>query len=87
LIASLARIQDGLAGMQALVDGRRRATRRSRVSAAGSEAMTDRERVLRRVEEGRATRAAELAAAVSSPVPLAVRLGAVHRDGARVFDP
>lgn len=49
--------------------------------------MTDRERVLRRVEEGRATRAAELAAAVSSPVSLAVRLGAVHRDGARVFDP
>jgi hypothetical protein len=49
--------------------------------------VNDADRILRRINEGRAARAAELAAAAAAPAAGADRLGAVHALGARVFDP
>jgi hypothetical protein len=49
--------------------------------------VNDTDRVMRRITEGRAARAAELAAAAAAPASGVDRLGAVHAPGARVFDP
>lgn len=49
--------------------------------------MTAIERVLSRIADARAARAADLAAGVAAPISAGQRIGAAHMVGARVFDP